>query len=145
MCPPADEPINNGADQEMVAIETNTPHISSSSASQVNGAAGTAQAQPPAVKTHKGLYGRASDFLSNTSNWKVSSHFVQVIWSSDRLLSIVVYEWRLMVMMVLFNRSLSPHCEKESSSPMLSSLLRPRLRSPRCMLFFGLSLIGSCL
>ncbi|KIS02271.1 homocitrate synthase, mitochondrial [Cryptococcus deuterogattii 2001/935-1] len=71
MCPPADEPINNGADQEMVAIETNTPHISSSSASQVNGAVGTAQAQPPAVKTHKGLYGRASDFLSNTSNWKI--------------------------------------------------------------------------
>ncbi|UOH81039.1 homocitrate synthase, mitochondrial [Cryptococcus neoformans] len=71
MCPPADEPINAGADQEMVAVETNTPHISTSSASQVNGTTGTAEAQPPAVKTHKGLYGRASDFLSNTSNWKI--------------------------------------------------------------------------
>lgn len=40
-------------------------------------------------------------------------------------------------MMVLFNRSLSPHCEKESSSPMLSSLSRLRLRSPRCMFFWG--------
>lgn len=88
MCPPADEPINNGADQEMVAIETNTPHISSSSASQVNGAVGTAQAQPPAVKTHKGLYGRASDFLSNTSNWKVSSHFTQLYMELGESLSL---------------------------------------------------------
>lgn len=77
MCPPADEPINAGADQDMVAIETNTPHISTSSANQVNGTTGTAEAQPPAVKTHKGLYGRASDFLSNTSNWKVSNRGIQ--------------------------------------------------------------------
>ncbi|ODN96394.1 homocitrate synthase, mitochondrial [Cryptococcus wingfieldii CBS 7118] len=70
MCPPADAPIEN-ADQEMVAIDTTTPHISDTSASNVNSTNGTAAAQPPPVKAHKGVYGRASDFLSNTSNWKI--------------------------------------------------------------------------
>ncbi|OCF39933.1 homocitrate synthase, mitochondrial [Kwoniella heveanensis CBS 569] len=72
MCPPADAPIaSNGAAEEMVAIDTNTPHISSSSNGQVNGVNEPTSQQPPAVASHKGLYGRASDFLSNTSNWKI--------------------------------------------------------------------------
>jgi homocitrate synthase len=48
----------------MVPIDTDdAPHIPPPAAN------GTSA--PPPVKAHKGVYGRASDFLSNTSNWKV--------------------------------------------------------------------------
>ena len=64
MCPPADAPIANGS-EEMVPINTDdAPHIPPPAA---NG-----ESVPPPVKAHKGLYARPSDFLSNTSNWKVS-------------------------------------------------------------------------
>lgn len=68
MCPPADQPNGNGTSHEdMVPVDTtNAPHIPPPPA-QTNG-----HSEPPPVKSHKGVYGRASDFLSNTSNWKVS-------------------------------------------------------------------------
>ncbi|WWD22141.1 homocitrate synthase, mitochondrial [Kwoniella shandongensis] len=76
MCPPPDQPIvanGNGvaADEEMVAIDTTTPHISSTSNGHAEAVNESSTQQPPAVKSHKGVYGRASDFLSNTSNWKI--------------------------------------------------------------------------
>lgn len=86
MCPPPDQPITNGSD-EMVAIDTTQPSLpppaqtgASEVSTQANGTAnghGTANgvhSHPPDVKSHKvGVYGRASDFLSNTSNWQVSA------------------------------------------------------------------------
>ena len=85
MCPPPDVPNGAGTD-EMVAIDTTQPSLpppqqtgASNVATQANGAtnggydgANGNHSHPPEVKTHKGPYGRASDFLSNTSNWKVS-------------------------------------------------------------------------
>ena len=87
MCPPPD--VNgaaNGTD-EMVAIDTTQPSLpppqqtgASNVAAQAKGAtnggydgANGNHSHPPEVKTHKGPYGRASDFLSNTSNWQVST------------------------------------------------------------------------
>ncbi|WWC87097.1 homocitrate synthase, cytosolic isozyme [Kwoniella dendrophila CBS 6074] len=72
MCPPADQPISatNGG-EEMVPIINDGPHISSSTNGQINKINENTSQQPPAVKSHKGLYGRASDFLSNTSNWSI--------------------------------------------------------------------------
>jgi homocitrate synthase len=87
MCPPPDAPVNGN--EEMVAIDTNQPSLpppAQTGASTVATdsdapAAGTPNglvsngehSHPPPVKSHKGVYGRASDFLSNTSNWQVSS------------------------------------------------------------------------
>ena len=66
MCPPADAPTTNGQ-EEMVPIDnSNTPHLPPST-NETNGVSA-----PPPVKSHKGLYARPADFLSNTSNWKVS-------------------------------------------------------------------------
>ena len=71
MCPGADGPVTSGTTpEEMVAIETTAPALPPPT-SQTNG-----HSEPPSVKSHKkngaGSYSRASDFLSNTSNWKVS-------------------------------------------------------------------------
>ena len=69
MCPPADQ-TNGVTKDEMVPIDnSNTPHIPPPT-NETNG-----KSEPPPVKSHKGVYGRASDFLSNTSNWKVSGKF----------------------------------------------------------------------
>jgi homocitrate synthase len=89
MCPPPDAPVNGN--EEMVAIDTNQPSLpppAQTGASTVATdsdapAAGTPNglvsngehSHPPPVKSHKGVYGRASDFLSNTSNWQVSYTF----------------------------------------------------------------------
>ena len=86
MCPPPDAPVNGN--EEMVAIDTNQPSLpppAHTGASEVatdadapvagtpNGLVSNGEhSHPPAVKSHKGVYGRASDFLSNTSNWQVS-------------------------------------------------------------------------
>ncbi|CAD6574559.1 MAG: Saccharopine dehydrogenase [Tremellales sp. Tagirdzhanova-0007] len=70
MCPGADGPVTSGTTpEEMVAIETTAPALPPPT-SQTNG-----HSEPPSVKSHKkngaGSYSRASDFLSNTSNWKI--------------------------------------------------------------------------
>lgn len=65
MCPSPDTPAN-GTHEEMVPIETNAPALPEPSLNERNG-----HVDPPKVKSHKESYGRASDFLSNTSNWKV--------------------------------------------------------------------------
>ena len=70
MCPNPDGPVTSGTtSDEMVAIETTAPALPPPT-SQTNG-----HSEPPSVKSHKkngaGSYSRASDFLSNTSNWKV--------------------------------------------------------------------------
>ncbi|WWC67732.1 homocitrate synthase, mitochondrial [Kwoniella pini CBS 10737] len=71
MCPPPDQPVTSNGDEEMVPIINDGPHISSSTNGQVKKINENVSEQPPAVKSHKGLYGRASDFLSNTSNWSI--------------------------------------------------------------------------
>lgn len=70
MCPTPDETNANGK-EEMVAIDTQQPSLPPPQQTQPNGKAENGHSHPPAVKSHKGVYGRASDFLSNTSNWKV--------------------------------------------------------------------------
>lgn len=71
MCPPADAPIANG-NEEMVPIDTDdAPHIPPP--------ASNGESVPPPVKSHKGLYARPSDFLSNTSNWKVRGSCLLVL------------------------------------------------------------------
>lgn len=78
----------NGND-EMVAIDTTQPSLpppAQTGVSEIsteapapaangsaNGNGNGEHSHPPAVKSHKGVYGRASDFLSNTSNWQVGS------------------------------------------------------------------------
>jgi len=81
MCPPPDAPMN-GTD-EMVPIDTTQPSlppaaqtgastVSNEAPPPANGLVSNGEhSHPPAVKSHKGVYGRASDFLSNTSNWQV--------------------------------------------------------------------------
>nr|ACZ80657.1 putative homocitrate synthase [Cryptococcus depauperatus] len=69
MCPTPDQPTTNTSDQVMVPVDITSPHVNTTSKDHTSN--GTAVAQPPAVKSHRGLYGRASDFLSNTSNWKI--------------------------------------------------------------------------
>lgn len=72
MCPNPDGPTTAGpTSDEMVPIETNAPPLPPPSF-ETNG-----HSEPPTVKSHKGngAYGRASDFLSNTSNWKVGLPF----------------------------------------------------------------------
>jgi len=89
MCPPPDAPMTGN--EEMVAIDTNQPSLpppAQTGASTVatdsdapvagtpNGLVSNGEhSHPPPVKSHKGVYGRASDFLSNTSNWQVGHHF----------------------------------------------------------------------
>jgi homocitrate synthase len=82
MCPPPDVPMN-GTD-EMVAIDTTQPSLpppaqtgasTVSTEAPANGnSANGEHSHPPPVKSHKGVYGRASDFLSNTSNWQVGHY-----------------------------------------------------------------------
>jgi homocitrate synthase len=88
MCPPPDAPMNGN--DEMVAIDTNQPSLpppAQTGASEIstdadapvagtpNGLVSNGEhSHPPAVKSHKGVYGRASDFLSNTSNWQVCAY-----------------------------------------------------------------------
>jgi hypothetical protein len=69
MCPSADATPAPGKD-EMVPIVNDGPHIPPP-IQETNG-----HSEPPKVKSHNQLYGRASDFLSNTSNWKVSFDFL---------------------------------------------------------------------
>ncbi|WVQ69033.1 homocitrate synthase, cytosolic isozyme [Kwoniella botswanensis] len=71
MCPTPDQPITSNGDEEMVPIINDGPHISSSTNGEIKRTNESTSQQPPAVKSHKGLYGRASDFLSNTSNWSI--------------------------------------------------------------------------
>ena len=81
MCPQTDAAPNG---DEMVPINTSSqPHIPESVPAGTNGTLpetnghpqtnGDANhhSAPPKVKSHQAMYGRASDFLSNTSNWKV--------------------------------------------------------------------------
>ena len=68
MCP---IPTQRNGDEEMVAIDTNQPSLPPPQQTQPNGKAENGHSHPPPVKSHKGVYGRASDFLSNTSNWKI--------------------------------------------------------------------------
>jgi homocitrate synthase len=58
----------------MVAVDASSqPHIPDLvNGVQPNTITG-AESQPPVVKSHKQGYKRASDFLSNTSNWKVGA------------------------------------------------------------------------
>ena len=76
MCP---QPENLASEEmeQVVPVETSTPHTTPSE-SKVNG-----HGAPPPVKSHKGMYGRASDFLSNTSNWKVSM-FADCVWTPGK-------------------------------------------------------------
>jgi hypothetical protein len=85
MCPPPDAPVEGK--EEMVPIDTTQPSLpppSQTGPAETNNANGkpsstpangdaNGHSHPPAVKSHKGLYNRPSDFLSNTSNWKVSA------------------------------------------------------------------------
>ena len=57
MCPPQDPPTN-GADEEMVPIDLSSAVKTNNGGSHTHGA-------------KKGFYARPSDFLSNTSNWKI--------------------------------------------------------------------------
>ncbi|EIW68752.1 hypothetical protein TREMEDRAFT_44559 [Tremella mesenterica DSM 1558] len=78
MCPPpdSDAAVTNGT-EEMVPIVTDAPALPPSlnertnGTNGVNGTNGTNGHSAPPSGKHKGAYGRASDFLSNTSNWKV--------------------------------------------------------------------------
>jgi homocitrate synthase len=99
MCPPPDAPTNGN--DEMVAIDTTQPSLpppaqtgvseisteAPSTNGNTNGNGSLPEQQhshPPAVKSHKGVYGRASDFLSNTSNWQVRLLVMEVyvmMWS----------------------------------------------------------------
>lgn len=86
MCPPPDTPndLTVPPQEEMVPVDTsNAPHLPAPT-HHTNGAAGAPAAnggatgvqqaaQEQAHATKKNSYGpRASDFLSNTSNWQVS-------------------------------------------------------------------------
>lgn len=85
MCPPADAPVTNGQ-EDMVPIDnSNMPHLPPST-NETNGVSA-----PPPVKSHKGLYARPADFLSNTSNWQVgfgSTISLGSAWLINRLSSL---------------------------------------------------------
>lgn len=73
MCPPADPPVNgNGQDEEMVLADVSENVKSTNGAAHHHG-------------QKKGFYARPSDFLSNTSNWKVSVKIVGFARRSSKL------------------------------------------------------------
>jgi hypothetical protein len=68
MCPPPDPVSNgNGTSEEMVPVDLGTAVRDNNSMALKHG-------------TKKGFYARPSDFLSNTSNWKVSHARVGPLW-----------------------------------------------------------------
>lgn len=77
MCPTPDAPANGH--EEMVPIDTQQPSLPPPAQTKPNGKAENGHSHPPAVQSHKGVYGRASDFLSNTSNWKVGIGFIFIL------------------------------------------------------------------
>lgn len=76
MCPPADEQLAPPSKEDCVPIDTSAPAIPTSTGQQNGESHLPAAAQPQhhsnGGQNKKNPYGpRYSDFLSNTSNWKI--------------------------------------------------------------------------